>query len=72
MDFKPLKDMILVKPDAIDDKIGSIFIPQGILKSAERPGDYKEGFAGTVVAVGPGDPRLNIRCRACGKPRQPR
>jgi len=69
MDFRPLGDMLLVKPDAIDDKVGSIHIPQGILESGEKPGDYREGFVGTVVAIGPGDDMLILRCQACRRAR---
>ncbi len=43
--FEPLGDRLLVKPDDVEDRVGSLYIPQG---SAERP------FKGTVVAVGPG------------------
>lgn len=62
--------MILVKPDAIDDKIGLIHIPEGILKSGEKPGDYMEGFIGTIVATGPGDPLLTLKCGECGTHRK--
>jgi len=69
MNFKPLGDMILVKPDLIDDKIGSIFIPQGILKAGDQPGDWEDGFIGTVVATGPGDQLVVLECTRCRKHR---
>lgn len=72
LNFRPLHDMILVKPDHLDDKIGSIFVPMGALKAGDKPGDYHDSFVGTVMAIGPGDrhkPMEAMRCRACHKKR---
>ncbi len=70
--FRPLRDMILVKPDNAPDMVGSIVVPQGALPQGQQPGDYRDTFMGTVVAVGPGDrhiPFESLKCRACGKKR---
>jgi len=69
MNFRPLNDMILVKPDLMDEKIGSIYIPQGALKAGDQPGDYEDSFIGTVVATGPGDQTATLRCTSCGRER---
>lgn len=55
MNFVPLKDMILVKPDQVADRIGSIFVPQGSIQGPDQPGDPRDTAFGTVVAIGPGD-----------------
>jgi co-chaperonin GroES (HSP10) len=77
MNFRPLRDLILVKPDPSQDKTDSgIVIPQGVIPDSERPGEalesYRDSFIGTVVAVGPGDrvPPFNWeKCWKCKKPR---
>lgn len=53
--FTPLYDMILVKPDPVPDKVGSVYVPQGALKAGHEAGPSEECFIGTVMAVGPGD-----------------
>ncbi len=58
MNFQPLRDMILVKPDPPADKDGSVWIPRGAVKPGHEPGPSRECFTGTVVAVGQGD-RVN-------------
>ncbi len=68
--FHPLRDMILVKPDNAPDMVGSIVIPQGALPQGQQPGDWRDTFLGTVVAVGPGDkhtPFESLKCEVCGK-----
>ncbi len=55
MNFRPLRDLILVKPDPEPEKIGILFIPQGALPQGHQPGPWGECFLGTVVATGPGD-----------------
>lgn len=45
MNIKPLSDLIIVRPDAAEEKIGSI-----ILAASAR----EEAKQGTVLAVGPG------------------
>jgi hypothetical protein len=69
INFRPLRDLILVLPDPAPDKIGSIAIPQGAAPQGHRPaddptdfmgvkqrtGDARDTFTGTVVSVGPGD-----------------
>jgi len=69
VNFRPLGDMILVKPDHVADRIGSIVIPQGVLAGADRPGDYHDSFIGTVVATGPGDQLVILECKKCRKTR---
>lgn len=69
--FTPLRDLILVLPDAPPDKVGSIFIPGQAKQYGDQPGRSEDGFTGTVVAVGPGDrhtPLLSIKCPVCAKP----
>lgn len=68
MNFTPLHDMILVKPDQVADKIGSIFVPQGSIQGPDQPGNYHDTGIGTVVAIGPGDRHKAVdrmRCRVC-------
>jgi len=70
MNFTPLHDMIVVKPDQVADKIGSIFVPQGSIQGPDQPGDSRDTGMGTVVAIGPGDQHKRIermRCPACRK-----
>ncbi len=70
--FRPLRDMILVLPDNAPDMVGLIVIPQGALPQGQQPGDYRDTFMGTVVAVGPGDkhtPAASLKCRVCGEKR---
>ncbi len=55
MNFQPLRDMIVVKPDQVNDKIGSVYVPQGSIKGMDQAGDYRDTGIGTVVAIGPGD-----------------
>lgn len=55
MNITLLRDTILVKPDQVNDKIGSLFTPQGSIKGMDQAGDYRDTGIGTVVAVGPGD-----------------
>lgn len=70
MNFTPLHDMILVEPDQVADKIGSLFVPQGSVQGMDQPGDYSDTGMGTVVAIGPGDkhkPIDRMRCPECRK-----
>jgi co-chaperonin GroES (HSP10) len=70
MNFTPLHDMILVKPDQVKDKIGSIFVPQGSIQGPDQPGDSRDTGIGTVVAIGPGDKHKlveRMRCTTCRK-----
>lgn len=59
LNFTPLRDLIVVKPDKPVDKIGSIYIPESAQqKGPSEPGDGAaayNSFSGTVVAVGRGD-----------------
>lgn len=59
INFTPLKDMILVKPDPRPERIGSIFVPDGALPQGHQAGEkeesYRDCFVGTVMAVGRGD-----------------
>lgn len=45
MNYKPVGDRIIVKPDEASDKIGSLYLPES---AQRRPNE------GTVVAVGDG------------------
>lgn len=68
LNFTPLYDMILVLPDPVPAKIGSIFIPQGVLQAGHKPGAASDTWRGTVVAIGPGDkhmPRESMKCPEC-------
>jgi hypothetical protein len=68
VNFTPLYDMILVLPDPVPEKIGSIFIPQGVLQPGHKPGPANDTWQGTVVAIGPGDrhmPRESMKCPQC-------
>lgn len=58
MNFTPLHDLILVKPDQVADKIGSVYVPQGSIQGPDQPGNSRDTAMGTVVAIGPGD-RVN-------------
>jgi co-chaperonin GroES (HSP10) len=72
MQLTPLYDMLLVKPDPEPDTIGSIAIPQGVLKAGHEPGDSQDCFTGVIVAAGPGDQVVELECRACGVRRSQR
>ena len=66
--FTPLGDLILVKPDPEPEKIDSIFVATGYQPQGHKAGRGDECFAGTVVAVGPGDrhkPFASLTCPAC-------
>jgi len=67
VNFRPLGDMVLVKPD-LPTHVGSIEIPETARSSAHQPGDYHDSYTGTVVAVGPGDrhkPIGSFYCSHC-------
>jgi co-chaperonin GroES (HSP10) len=59
LNFTPLRDIIAVRPDPKITKIGSIWLPDGSTQAGHEPGrDHgsdRDGFIGTVVAVGRGD-----------------
>jgi len=57
--------MLLVKPDLMDDKLGSIYTPEGSLQAGDKPGDYLDSFIGTVAATGPGDTIETLECKDC-------
>ena len=67
MNFQPLGDLILVKPlSEYNNYKGLLIIPDGDTKHASRPGDWKNCFIGEVVATGPGDKLLHLKCGHCG------
>jgi hypothetical protein len=70
INFTPLGDLILVRPDPLPVKIGSIHIPEGVLKPGDTFGKAegsRDTFTGVVIAVGPGD-----KCKLClGTGRRP-
>jgi hypothetical protein len=69
IDFQPLNDMVLVKPDPAQDKIGSIIVPEMAKTYGHQEGPSEDCFIGTVVAVGPGDkhkPFHLVICPDCG------
>lgn len=69
--FQPLYDMVLVRPDpGALEKWGSLFLPPSATPGADKAGDARDCFTGTVVAVGPGDrhvPYGRLKCSECGK-----
>lgn len=72
MNFQPLYDMVLVKPDAEPEKIGSILIPEIAQSRADEPGSSRDTYTGTVVAAGPGDrhkPFASLKCPNCHQKR---
>jgi co-chaperonin GroES (HSP10) len=70
LNFTPLGDFILVKPDPEQDKFGSIWNPKGFQPQGHQAGDYRKLFTGTVVAVGPGDKLLTWGCGPCSRVRR--
>lgn len=65
MNFTPLHDMILVKPDPVPEKIGSIHVPQGAIKASDQPGNFHDTGIGSVVAIGLGDKRKQFETTCC-------
>jgi len=67
MNFRPLYDLILVKPDPEVTKVGSVVVPAGALKAGHQAGPSEDAFTGTVVAIGPGDRHKPFRLLPCVK-----
>lgn len=79
--FRPLRDLILVKPDPRPEKIGSLFVPGAALPQGHEPsqhpatflgveklvGETTDGFTGIVVAVGPGDRHKPVGSFRCSQ-----
>jgi co-chaperonin GroES (HSP10) len=67
MNFQPLNDLLLVKPITTYNHGGRIFIPDTIEhRHSHKPGDWSDTFVGVVVATGPGDKLLHLKCGHCG------
>lgn len=74
LNFTPLNDMIVVKPDPEEKKTASglLFLPDGSMPGGHKPGSYRDTFVGAVVAVGRGDRHVQfekLKCSACGSHR---
>jgi hypothetical protein len=76
INFTPLRDMILVRPDPKATHEGLIYFPDGAVQAGHEAGKssegYRDDFIGTVVAIGPGDKKLPFnwkRCWKCGQKR---
>jgi hypothetical protein len=67
MNIQLFSDFLLVKPITTYNHGGRILIPDTIAhKHAHNPGDWSDTFIGVVVATGPGDRLLHLKCGHCG------
>ena len=62
INFTPLRDLILVRPDPLPEQLGSIHVPAGVLRAGHESvkasdGGSRKTFTGVVLAIGPGDKR---------------
>ncbi len=65
--FRPLKDLVVVKP--LDQKYGIVLMASTVEGlTVQEPGDGNDAFLAVVVTTGIGDRLIHYRCLQCGAP----